>query len=672
MSLPFLAEANLLMHPVISFVSAIAYHRRIQQAGQRSLLPLLYLLVPILAFLASCSEEKIQQKHHALSFTAEEQLYRSFVDAALSHKSDSFLKKLDTLMPVTFRDDHRIIAYRQFLEAFKEYKKGGKDTASAMFAHMLEYTKIDTAKDYDLITLKQTGLLRTQLDGGVNSGTFLLLLPILELNEKYPSRYRWWTYNLAAEAWFRFQDLDKSEYYINLSTKSLPDTTDYSLRAQFMAQHSRIESTREHFKKALLYEDSAYALAEKAGDKEMLAICTAAKGVLYIRMGDRVKGYALQFDAFEQKKKLGTIDMMGEYLNMAYTFFDEKEFDIALKYGKEALDLAGKRKDEENISLANEIISKSYQQLKQYDSSFAYMISAFNAKLRLSANLQTKEIAALELNYILKQQKQRTQELTATNKAQGTILKQQRVLIFAVAGLLLLSLLLAYVYIRQRRLRAVNESMELEQRLLRSQMDPHFIFNTLSSLQSFIRNNENERSIRYLNQFARLLRLSLENSREAFVPLQQEVEALKNYLSLQYMRFEDLFHYQVHLYEGYDEDDILIPPMLVQPFVENAIQHGVQNLVKKGEIIVNIDKTDGILRCTVEDNGKGMQQKQNSTGKQSLSTFITRERLEILGKKTGRKADLHIIDKEKEGKSTGILVIMDIPYILAAEYNRKR
>ncbi len=638
----------------------------------RNALCFLVLVTGILFAIASCTEKPKTKPQPGMSFSAEEQLYRSFVDAALSYKNDSFLKRLDSIMPSAFRDDHRIIAYRQFLHAFKVYKKDHADTAAMLFSQMLQYSTVDTAKDFDLITLRQTGLLRAKMDGGVNSGTFALLLPIIELNEKYPSRYRWWTYNLAAEAWFRFQDLGKSEYYLNLSSRSIPDTADYSLRAQFMSQHSRIESTRENFKKALLYEDSVYALAQKAGDKKMLAICTAAKGVLYIRLGDRKKGYALQFEAFEQKKQLGTMDMFTEYQNMAFTFFDEKEYNIALRYGKEALALANKKNDEEHISLASEIISKSYQELKQYDSSFAYMIAAFNAKLRLNANLQTKEIAALHLNYILKQQKQRTKELAIKNKAQGTILKQQRILLVAFGCSLLLSLVLAYLLMRQRRLRAANESMELEQRLLRSQMDPHFIFNTLSSLQGFIRNNENNKSIRYLNQFAKLLRLSLENSREAFVPLQQEVEALKNYLSLQYMRFEDLFDYHIHLYEDYDEDDVLIPPMLLQPFVENAIQHGIQNLAVKGKIEVSIHKTEGILHCTIEDNGKGLQPPQNHTGRQSMSTAITRERLEILTKKTGRKADLRIIDKGSEGKGSGILVLMDIPYIVAGERNKKK
>lgn len=106
-------------------------------------------------------------------------------------------------------------------------------------------------------------------------------------------------------------------------------------------------------------------------------------------------------------------------------------------------------------------------------------------------------------------------------------------------------------------------------------MEPHFIFNTLSALQSFVRLDKKEEAIKYLNQFSRLLRSSLELSRENLVPLGEEMEALNNYLSLQQMRFEDAFTYKVIRPEGEDTCAIMVLPMLVQPYVENAILHGI-------------------------------------------------------------------------------------------------
>jgi len=603
-----------------------------------------------------------------ISLSEEEQLYRAYVDSALSRNSAGFLSRLDSVLPAKFRDDYRIIGYRQFLQGYKAYKKGNKAAAAQLFQRMLHYAKVDTARDYDLITLKESALVRIQMDSSVGAGTFALLVPVMQLNERQgtQSRFRWWTYNLAAEISFRAGDPNRASQFLDVSQQAFADTGDYSVRAQFMSQHSRIASAMEDFRKALSYEDSAYVLAKKAGDENMMAISTAAKGVLYIRMGDRVKGYALQNEAFELKKKLQTPDLAQEYLNMAYSHYDEQDFTGALKYARAAQAIAESKKDEEAKFRTYEELAKIYRSLKEYDSAFNYLIMTFNTSERISAMQKREELAALDLNYNLRQQKQRTEQLSLQNKSQATILKQQRFLIFAFGFSLLVSVLLAYVFIRQRKLRAANESMELEQRLLRSQMDPHFIFNTLSSLQGFIRNDEKDKSIRYLNQFARLLRVSLENSRESFVSLEKEVDGLKNYLSLQYMRFENLFDYHIGLYEGYDEDEILIPPMLIQPFVENAIQYGVQNLSSKGHIEVSIERMDGILRCTIEDNGNGMQPGVTGSGKQSLSTYITRERLELLSKNTGKKADLRIIDKASEGKGKGkgILVIMDIPYLI--------
>lgn len=627
-------------------------------------LPLQGLFLLLLLF-SACTEKKGNGGQSGTALSREEQLYRNYVDSALSRNSPRFLNRLDSVLPAKFSDDYKIISYRQFLTGYKAYKKGNKSAAAQLFNQMLHYTKVDTARDYDLITLKQTALVRLQMDTSVGAGTFALLVPIMQLNERKgsQSRYRWWTYNLAAEIAFRAGDPNRAAQFLKVTRESFADTGDYSIRAQFMSQQSRIAEAQGDYKKALHYEDSAYAMAKKAGDESMLAISLAAQGVLYIRLGDREKGYALQAEAFELKKKLQTPDLAQEYLNMSYSHFDEKDYKNALKYAREAQAIAEKKNDGAAKFRTYEELAKIYRSLKEYDSAFNYLIMTFNANEQLSAMQKREELAALDINYSLRQQQQQTQELSKQNKSQATIVKQQRVLIFAFGFSLVVSVLLAYVFIRQRKLKAVNESMELEQRLLRSQMDPHFIFNTLSSLQGFIRNNENDKSIRYLNQFARLLRVSLENSREPFVSLQKEVEGLKNYLSLQYMRFENLFDYHIGLYEGYDEDDILIPPMLIQPFVENAIQHGIHNLPTKGHIDVTIERLDGILRCTVEDNGNGLQPKAGATGKQSLSTFITRERLDLLSKNTGKKADLRIIDKAGEGRGRGILVVMDVPYL---------
>lgn len=621
------------------------------------------ILVALALLLQACHTEPPKK----LTATSAEQQdlekkYVALIGSMITTFSDSLV--YDKLLPATNVDtSYRIQGYISFIKGYRYYKNKQADSAQTAFLDILKDIRPDTARDKNLITLKYAGLTRLNIDRQVDSFTFALMLPLLEFTGQYPTKFTWWAENLAAEAWFRYDDLEKSVFYIGQSALHYPDPANYAQRSVFMSQFSRIASTEGEFRKALQYEDSSLAFAIKAGDPKILATNKAARAVIYIRMGEEEKGYQMQQEAFEEKKRLNMVTFQ-EYMNMAYTYKNKKDYETSNTYAVQGLKMAKENKNDDNLKAANECLYVNFRSMGEADIAADYLEEAFNAELRSISKKQQKEVAQLQLNLDLKEQKHKTQQLTDRYKGQATILKQQRILIIAFAVLLAVSVLLAFVLIRQRRLRALNESMELEQRLLRSQMDPHFIFNTLSVLQSLIRSDNKEKSVKYLNQFARLLRVSLENSREPFVPLGQEIEALQNYLSLQAMRFEGVFEYQVAGYEGFEEDDIMIPPMLIQPFVENAIQHGVQNLDEQGKLQIRLRKEDGLIHCLIEDNGHGIQHTANSNaGKQSLSTHITRERLDILSRRTGRKAQLEIINKAEQGLGRGTLIKMAIPFI---------
>ncbi|WP_212004841.1 sensor histidine kinase [Chitinophaga sp. HK235] len=235
----------------------------------------------------------------------------------------------------------------------------------------------------------------------------------------------------------------------------------------------------------------------------------------------------------------------------------------------------------------------------------------------------------------------------------------QQIILVLIMFLLALGIFTTLLLIRQRRLVTAKMSLELEQRLLRSQMEPHFIFNTLSVLQSFIRRDEKDKSVRYLNKFSRMLRLTLENSRHSLVPLHRETEAIENYLSLQVVRFDNVFDYTIQDIPEEDSSDICIPPMLLQPFVENAIQHGMRNIAHHGHISITLELKEDILHCIIEDNGQGLQPVKKKE-KHTLSGTIVRERLKMLSHQTGKTATLTITDKQTEGR-TGVRVTLMIP-----------
>jgi len=234
---------------------------------------------------------------------------------------------------------------------------------------------------------------------------------------------------------------------------------------------------------------------------------------------------------------------------------------------------------------------------------------------------------------------------------------QLLLLIVGLLSLLAISwIFLLYFFQRQKRQKQEKEKILLQQQLLRTQMEPHFIFNTLSALQSFIRFDEKEKSIKYLSQFSRLLRSSLELSRKNYVPLDQEIEAIENYLSLQQMRFEYTFAYNI-IVPDTDTSALLIPPMLIQPFVENAIIHGIGNLSDKGLITLEIAVEENQIVVKITDNGKGYQDKSNvDSDHQSLSGTIARERLEILARENKIKTNIEITSNDN-----GTIVLLTLP-----------
>jgi LytS/YehU family sensor histidine kinase len=176
---------------------------------------------------------------------------------------------------------------------------------------------------------------------------------------------------------------------------------------------------------------------------------------------------------------------------------------------------------------------------------------------------------------------------------------------------------------------------ELERSALQAQMNPHFIFNSLNSIQSYIANNENDKANRFLAKFSRLIRANLNNSIAGKISLEEEIEAVTHYLELEKMRFKEKFDYDITLDEDIDPRQIHLPPMLIQPYLENAIIHGLSQTRTQGKISLYYLQIGKYLVVTVTDNGIGIEQsKKLKEGQQSLhksvGMTITQKRLEML------------------------------------------
>jgi hypothetical protein len=235
------------------------------------------------------------------------------------------------------------------------------------------------------------------------------------------------------------------------------------------------------------------------------------------------------------------------------------------------------------------------------------------------------------------------------------------------AGILLISLILL-LFFQRMKLKAEQRSVSMEQRLLRAQMNPHFIFNSLASIQNFMINEDPDQASIYLSRFSQLVRNILDNSAAEHVSLEKEINTIENYLELQKVRYAGKFDYRITVDEQIDPENMLIPPMLAQPFIENSIEHGIRHKETTGLIEVFFLLKAGMVRFIVEDDGVGREKAQEIESQQrsrhrSMATSITRDRLDNINQKLKRKIRMEITDlKDPSGRGCGTRVEFGIPF----------
>jgi len=229
---------------------------------------------------------------------------------------------------------------------------------------------------------------------------------------------------------------------------------------------------------------------------------------------------------------------------------------------------------------------------------------------------------------------------------------------------------LLYMWLRDRwkrreaRLLLEQELIDMERKALRLQMNPHFIFNALDSISSFIFKNDQKQAVRYLNNFAKLMRYTLESSMEPVHPVENEVSILKNYLELEKLRFSGQFDYEIVVDEEISYD-VGLPPMLLQPHVENAVLHGLKPKQDKGFLKIVFSLEEEVLVCEIDDNGIGRAAAKQMGGHKphrSMASRINEDRIELLRRSENAAFSLEIIDKTNEdGNALGTRVIIRLP-----------
>jgi LytS/YehU family sensor histidine kinase len=291
---------------------------------------------------------------------------------------------------------------------------------------------------------------------------------------------------------------------------------------------------------------------------------------------------------------------------------------------------------------------------KQYNDSLKiqkYNTSLADARMRYETEAKEKELELLALK-----------------------LDKQRYYTYGFAALILLAVIIGYLLFRQSRLNNRRKISEMNRRIseitqanLRQQMNPHFIFNTLNSIQYYMYQHDKIATNNYLTKFSSLMRKILENSQHTFIPIRDELDALKLYLELETLRFKDKFRYHITVDEDVDTFLYKIPTMLLQPYVENSIVHGLVNKEGNGNLNIGIHYHGDFLVCVVEDDGIGREAAQDlkrarAANHNSLGLKITESRVDLTNALYGTQMKITCTDlKNDGGEACGTRVEIQIP-----------
>ncbi len=418
-------------------------------------------------------------------------------------------------------------------------------------------------------------------------------------------------------------------------------------------------------------------------------------GETYLLKKDFEKALAYLFEAFTYFQNGNRKDQMKVLTLICKAYEEQEKFAISFHYANQLLDMARRSGARPYIRDAYNSIWKKYDQQGKTDSAYKYHLLYVSMKDTLAKDEQLRNIAIAEMEMEEGQQQDRIALLGMENKIKEGHLKKEVLLKRILAGGILVLLILSGIIFRNITLKRKNEAnrrslaenelqlqkleskktkselqqqaIELEIRALRTQMNPHFIFNSLNSINRFILQSNKIQASQYLTKFSKLIRLILQNSQAALIPLESEIESLQLYLELEALRFDHHFEFTISVENDLDIAALKLPPLIIQPYAENAIWHGLMHKEEKGKLEIKFYQHGDFLCCCITDDGIGrnkaaeLKSKSGSTHK-SMGMRITADRIAMLKQEKQLENYIKITDLVlDDGSPGGTEVVLTIP-----------
>jgi len=422
-------------------------------------------------------------------------------------------------------------------------------------------------------------------------------------------------------------------------------------------------------KEALHYYRTSLDYNNEINSDKGRIICKNSIAQIYIKQGQLEKAIEILEPNLLAAESLGDISIVTAInINMGWALMELKQYDKAEKFLTSGLEMAKKHHLPSSIAQAYAFVSQLFTHKGEYKNALEYYQMAEQFNEEINSEVNRRYIYDLIIKFETEKKTNQIEALASENEFINLRLrKKTNTLIIGALGMALLTFIL-YILYRQKELKNEKQILTLEQSMLRSQMNPHFLFNSLNSIKLYIINNEKKNAVHYLNKFSKLVRKILEASSLKEISLADELETIDLYMNIENIRFSNEINYKVLLDETIDEHNIKIPSLILQPFLENSLWHGLSSKEGEKNILLHVSReNDKFIQISITDNGVGREaseriKESKILKRKSIGIDITKERLANFSKDFENSFQVEIIDLYDVNKVTlGTKVVLHIP-----------
>jgi Tfp pilus assembly protein PilF len=465
---------------------------------------------------------------------------------------------------------------------------------------------------------------------------------------------------MQAKVYNYFGQLELSVSKNMIALQLAKEASDFPKVSNYQRELGEVQYAIFNYDDASYYFSQSKETAERIHDKRLVGLAKTDLGLLYFARKEFPRAIQLLRDAIKILQKYNDEDGLGlAHMHLGNVYREEGKYDEALRYFNKALVYFESSANRAEIASVYHLVGTVFEKQGKYENALNYLNRAVEIRLQFgfkgsvypsyreiaevykktgnmklanhylevysnySDSARTVEVSAkiAEISELYRAEQrerliamqqdsielQRKEKDLTSAQLENTELRSsfQTYVIIGFILLLILAVVIFYNQWKQRNIKQLQREAEMSQVLLRSQMNPHFVFNAMSVIQSYIYENDTKNSTKFLVNFSKLMRLILENSSKEFIPILTEIDILTKYLETQKLRFGDRFEYEVAMDDLLLEEELVIPPMITQPFIENAIEHGQLHTVEGGFIRVKFSKVSDMLNVVIEDNGIG-------------------------------------------------------------------